>query len=284
MDRLVIGVMLLLAGPVLVTPALATDVACSSPQPLNAAMGTGATNGCTYVDNNFLNFLGSAPTGNADANFPGVTGGFTPNIEFLASGAAPIYTLDFTTTGAPDSAVFSCNADSWCTSGAAAAFTASQSLTYDATSASGYTGLSLTDGGLQTAFQASQVVITTQEQFCLGGASVAACAAADLGYIEITQTSNGASSYNAVYTVCAPGASGCTVTNPGAADITFAGQTQIGIEDTVTISSTIGADRAVFLNSFDNSFDVLPEPSTFTLLGIGLAGFGILGSRRRKKA
>ncbi|HEY1753817.1 MAG TPA: PEP-CTERM sorting domain-containing protein [Bryobacteraceae bacterium] len=276
--------LLLLGAAVLATPALASDVACSSPQPLNAAMGTGATNGCTYVDNNFLNFAAAAPTGSADGNFPTLTGGFAPSIEFVASGLLPTYTLDFTTTGAPNSAVFSCNANSWCTSGLTTPFTASQSLTYDATTASGYNGLSLTDGALQTAFLNTDSVITTEEQFCLGGASVAGCAAADLGYIEITETGTGGGTptYNTVYTVCTPGAGGCTITNPGSATVTFATQLQIGIEDTITISNTLGEDRAVFLDSFDNTFDVLPEPSTFALLGIGLAGFGILGSRRKR--
>jgi PEP-CTERM motif len=276
--------MFLLVASVLSTPALATDMACASPQPLNAAMGTGAGNGCTYVDSNFVNFLGDSPTGTGDAKFPTVTGGFTPAIEFTETGSVPSYALDFTTTGSPNSSTFTCDANSWCVSGNVPAVTASQSLTYDATTAAGYTSLTLTDGSLQTASLGAGNIITTEEQFCLGGASVAGCATANLGYLEITMTTaGGVDNYTTVYSVCTPGASGCTLSTPSSASITFGAVTQIGIEDTVTIDTIFGEDRAIFLNSFDNGFyEGTPEPSTFVLLGTGLAGFGILRSRRKK--
>jgi len=278
------GVCLLLATTALVRPALAGDVSCADPQPLNSAMGTGATNGCKYIDNNFVNFYGGAPTGSGDADWPGVTSGFTPKIEFVASGTAPLpFTLDFKTTGQTGGNP-SCAANSWCVLGSTStAKTASQNISYDAQTTGEYYGIILTDGTVQGNSLSAGDVIMTEEQFCLGAASfTCTTGSSNYGYVEITETSKSSGGYTTVFTVCTPGASGCTVSHPGAASISFAAaQTEIGIEDTVTISTVSGQARTVYIDSFDNDFMDAPEPPTFLLLGTALLGVGLLGRRRR---
>jgi hypothetical protein len=246
-------------------------------------MGTGATNGCTYIDNNFVNFDGGAPTGSGDADWPGVTSGFTPKIEFAASGAAPSpFILDFRTTGQTGGNA-SCALNSWCVLGSTStAKTASQNISYDAQTTGKYYGVILTDGTVQGNSLSAGDVILTEEQFCLGAANFnCTTGSSNYGYVEITETSKGSGGYTTVFTVCTPGASGCTVSHPTTASISFNSvQTEIGIEDTVTISTVSGQARTVFIDSFDNEFMDAPEPSTFVLFGTALAGVGLLAARK----
>ena len=281
--KVLFGVMLLLAATVLVTPAMATDLACASPQVLN--MGTGATNGCAYAGNNFVNFDVSAATGSGDASFPVAASGETTKIEFTASDTVPsLYTLDFKTTG-QTSGNASCASSSWCVlENGSTAKTASQNISYDAQTTGEFYGISLADGTLQGNTLLAGDVIAAEEQFCLGNATFS-CAAGNpnYGYVEITQTSNGSGGYTTVYTVCTPGASGCTVSHPTAASISFAAQTEIGIDDTITISTVSGQARTVYLDSFNNNFNEASEPSTLILIGTALLAVGFRGSRRKKE-
>jgi len=59
---------------------------------------------------------------------------------------------------------------------------------------------------------------------------------------------------------------------------TFANQTTIYVWKDINISGT------AHLSSFDQNFSVsgVPEPATFSMLGIGLAGLGLLARRRNK--
>src|SRR5579862_7097018 len=137
MSKFRIGVITLLAAIALGTPVFGSDTSCLSTQPLNSSMGTGSSNGCTYLDNNFVNFAGTAASGTGSSNWPALTGGFTPNINFAASGDTQ---LAFGTSGFSSGTV-GCASNAWCVVGANDSV--SQAVTYDANSTSGYLGLTL---------------------------------------------------------------------------------------------------------------------------------------------
>jgi hypothetical protein len=270
---------LLLSATALITPAVAGDVACASPQTLS--IGIGPTNGCTYIDNNFVNFNVSAATGSGDGRWPAVDHGLAPEIEFSASGMGPL-SLDFTTTGQTSSQNSKCAGSSWCV--AASNEAASQSFSYDAQTTGKFFGLILTDGTVPGNTLKAGDVITTEEQFCLGSASFnCTTGSSNYGYVEIKETSNSSGGYTTLFTLCTPGASGCAVSHPTAASISFAStQTQIGIENTIAISTAPGETKTVYIDSFNDDFMDAPEPSTFVLFGTALGGLCLLGYRRHR--
>jgi hypothetical protein len=53
--------------------------------------------------------------------------------------------------------------------------------------------------------------------------------------------------------------------------------------DTLRVNGSGPNDRGIFIGLVDNMV-VLPEPGTFTLLGIGLAGMALYRGRRKKVA
>ena len=62
--------------------------------------------------------------------------------------------------------------------------------------------------------------------------------------------------------------------------------TTIGIQNNFVLTSGNASGTAgnTFLTSFDETFEITPEPSTFALLGASLAGLAALRARRRKQA
>ena len=257
----------------------------------STVVGTGQ--GCSYLNAQFINFNVSTATG-ANASFPATTGtnggsNENTNIEFSPSGT-PIYTLGFQTIAtnipAGPSSTAPCTAETWCVLENGATLTASQNINYGAVATTGaFYGLTLTDGTLQTHALIAGDIITTIEAFCLG-ISTFTCSTSGgtYGYIEIQQTENNTNNgFNTTYTVCAPGATTCVLqSSPTAAFNFLAKATSIGIQDTVTIFIPSGGTEPVFIDGFDNSFDTVPEPSTFILLGSALAGLGFLGARRKR--
>ncbi|ADE15791.1 protein of unknown function DUF1555 [Nitrosococcus halophilus Nc 4] len=60
---------------------------------------------------------------------------------------------------------------------------------------------------------------------------------------------------------------------------TFGPQSLISVEKTILISGDDPGDM-VSLDGFTQRFSQVPEPTTLTLLGIGLAGLGVVKRRR----
>lgn len=277
--------MSVLVAIVLITPASAGVSSCSSPQTLDSTV-VGSGNGCSTVDDIFVDFNVATATGTGDTAWPVPVSGASSDINFLPTGPGPTI-LDFETSGV-SSGAGSCTTNSWCTpppNAGRISQTDSQIITYDAqTTGAGFSGLTLSDGTVQspTGLESGDQ-IKTLEQFCLGSATFN-CLQGDsnYGYLEVLQVSNGSGGYNTSFTVCTPGASGCTTSTPGIATITFATQSEIGISDTVSIKTVTGETSPVFIDSFDSDFMDAPEPSTFVLFGSALAGIGLLGLRRKR--
>jgi hypothetical protein len=276
----------LATAAMLVTPARASDAACpTSPtaQPLSTAV-VGATNGCKYLNANFLTFNVGAEAGTGGGDFPVPAAGATSNEEFTTSGT-PIYTLDFQTTG--QSTTTACATNSWCV--AANSANASQVITYDATAMTGnYYGLTLSDGtvGSDATIRAGDV-LTVEEQYCIGGGAIGSCATADLGFIKIAQTTT-ATGFSAapVITVCAATLStgvACTSKTSTTAAVSFVGSNNVTIADTVTLTEVANEGNDIFIDSFDNGFETTPEPSTFVLFGSALVGIVALRIHKRKQ-
>jgi len=132
-------------------------------------------------------------------------------------------------------------------------------------------GLELTIAGGVDNIPGSSVRV--QEEFCLGAASFnCATSSSNYGYLEEQFMFNGASQIT-IFTVCTPGASGCTTSNPVAAAIAFTNldfQT-IGIQNNIFLTAPPGDTST--LDSLTEEFDQtnsVPEPHTFVLLGVGL--------------
>jgi hypothetical protein len=125
------------------------------------------------------------------------------------------------------------------------------------------------------------------ESFCLNGTAISGCS--NGGYIQYQDNGAGGGVVTAVicynggnYSSCIPGAP-TTLASP-TTPITLAlptGITSIFIQDVVLSINTNGSD---YLGQFQNGFDegsFTPEPATFGLVGLALAGLGVLRYRRK---
>jgi len=161
--------------------------------------------------------------------------------------------------------------------------TSSQTIGYEVVASGGFDSLGLMDGTLPNGYLSNGDVITTEEQFCLG-ASTFNCTttSSNYGYLQVQETSNGSGGYTSVFAACLPGSGGCSISAATGSEIGIGRQTQIAIQDTVSISTLNSGGKPVFIDSFYNDFETAPEPSTFVLLGIALAGFGLLRLRQKR--
>ncbi len=138
--------------------------------------------------------------------------------------------------------------------------------------------------------------ITLFEYFCAGGA--AACAgggaatgginltAPTAGYLEFVDDGNGFGTNSNQFVCFNNGGSSCTQSTNNTVNFVTsiypAGFKDIYIANNIAVSSTSGVQ--VSLNNFtENYFESLdtPEPSTFAMIGIALAGLGLAHYRRK---
>lgn len=266
---------------------LASINSCASPQEITSALTESTANGCSAVNEKFVNFNVSAPSGNGDTSLPPATGGASSSIEFTTAGTEvaqlAFRTVDETTGTGTNT---TCATDSWCEKGSmTTAETASQSFTFavQAASASGdLYGIALSGPSVEADNQVPGDTIAIKEAFCLGVTSFSCTpASSNYGYVEIVETSTG-TGFTTQDTVCSPTLGGCTGTNSSSAFLSFAGQTAIAVQETISLDAVVGCDDTLALNSFDAEFYEAPEPSTLLLLGSAMAGLVIL--RRRKRA
>jgi len=138
--------------------------------------------------------------------------------------------------------------------------------------------------------------ITLFEYFCAGGAAACAGGAAatgginltspTAGYLEFIDTGTGFGSGSNQFVCFNNGGSSCTASSNNTINfvtsIYTGGFKDIYIANNVSVSSTSGVQ--VSLNNFtENYFESLdtPEPSTFALMGVALAGLGLARYRRK---
>lgn len=283
--RGILGFGLFIGGAMFVAPCVtwASISACASPQTISAAIVGSTANGCSAVNEQFVNFNVSGATGSGDVSFPAVSAGAATGIEFTASGST-VAQLDFQTVN--QDASTSCASNTWCVKEGSTAQTATQTFTYaveGTPSAPKIYGIALTSPSMDMDALLASQTITIQEAFCLGTTSfTCSSTSSNYGYVQIVETSNGGTgTFTAHDTVCLPAAGGCSGATSTTASLGFAGQTDIAVEESVSIHTLGSGSDALALNSFDAQFDEAPEPSTFVLLGSALVGLAALSCRKK---
>jgi hypothetical protein len=274
----------------------AADASCATKATL-ASYGTGAANGCYEIDQTFSNFgvtSGSAGVGStvqststddiAGTNtFSAVTTPWTVTSTFSGATAA-----DWTITGA--GGVNTEGTITYITNTSQAEFTVPTGYpTVTAGDHIAISSLSLT-ASASTGTSATDT-ITITETFCIG---TGACTTGATGNeITLTATYSGSGDTTATYGCTALTDAGATCGSASSATpitVTFASQvTTLNFSDNYNLVAH--GTTTDTLNDFFNTFNTdeigAPEPSTFLLLGAGLAGFGMLrvrAARRRNPA
>jgi hypothetical protein len=119
--------------------------------------------------------------------------------------------------------------------------------------------------------------VTVRMEWCPGATTVTGCA--NLQFIQGVLSKVGGGPITLVYTNSSGSGNGLDVT-------AFNDSTIFAVRNTLTFVGT-SPQSAYVLSGISNGFDelgVAPEPSTFVLFGIALAGVGALRHRRRKTA
>ena len=274
----------------------AADASCATKATL-ASYGTGTANGCYEIDQTFSNFLvtsGSAGTGTTaqttstddiagSSTFSAVTTPWTVTSTFSGATAADWEVVGGTGGANTEGTI------TYVTNTNQAEFTVPGYPTPSAGNSIAISSLSLTASASTGTNAADTITIT--ETFCIGSAACTTGATGDT--ITLTATYSGTSDTTATYGCTALTDSGATCGSASSATpitVTFATQaTTLNFSDNYNLVAHGGTTDT--LNDFFNTFNTdeigAPEPSTFLLLGAGLAGFGLLRlrvARRRNPA
>jgi hypothetical protein len=270
----------------------AANASCATKATL-ASYGTpGTAVGCYEVDQTFSNFLvtnGSAGTGSTtqttstdditgSSTFSAVTTPWTVTSTFSGATAA-----DWTITGS--TGVNTEGTITYITNTSQAEFTVPTGYpTVTAGDHIAISSLSLTASASTGTNTADTITIT--ETFCIGSAT---CTTGATGNeITLTASYSGSGDTTATYGCTALTDAGATcgsATSATPITVTFASQvTTLNFSD--NYDSVVHVATTDTLNDFFNTFntdEVAPEPSTFLLLGAGLAGFGMLRLRAARR-
>lgn len=284
-------------------PAAATLLNASTPSPFPLVPGS-ATIGCTVGNLQFSNF--NVGTDSAGATIDGIllgpnstfSNGTIPdntNPQITLSSAPGGYGIEFAGVP-PNSPGVGClpslpngTVQGYCISGGNLSL--ASDTTYTMTAINGTTFdfiiLQASVSEHTSAGNANAANATVFREFCLGVATVTwgtngqtACAAAGGTYGVVAVGTGFFGGHSNTYT---PGAAGCdatTVAQPGCPTM-FAATTVAAIRDTVYLTTpSTGQGSWSAVGSFDF---ITPEPATFSMIGGGFAGLGLMAWRRKRK-
>jgi hypothetical protein len=263
-----------------------------------ASLGTDSNgSGCSSIDLSFtnLNVTGAtSSTGNGSDGTNNVTTPSTGNIDIYSTGTAAsgntvgpvaLYIEGFGSItngslGSPNKETGTVDVVATANTGGAGygAAPANSGLHWD------FTSLEFNPTPLQ--IQNMETVVIT-ETFCLDATSATVgsggCAAANQGTITATFTNNTTPVFTCTFDGSSAGACGGTASNT----VTFSNlsfdPTSIAIADAVSISVNNGTfiPGSTFIENVFDEGAVAPEPATFGLMSVALAGLAAFGYRKR---